>query len=45
MAATLAEGVCDVCRSNNVERIDDTCEVLLVYLFVYWRRECATCED
>ncbi len=34
MAATVAEGVCDVCRSNKVDRIEDTCEVFLfIYLF------------
>ena len=27
MAATLAEGVCEVCRTNKVDKIEDTCEV------------------
>jgi len=30
MAATLAEGVCEVCRTNKVDKIEDTCEVRVV---------------
>lgn len=26
MAASLAEGVCDVCRLNKIEKVEDTCE-------------------
>lgn len=26
MAASLAEGVCEVCRSNKIDKIEDTCE-------------------
>jgi hypothetical protein len=34
MAATVAEGVCDVCRSNKVDRIEDTCEVECSFFFL-----------